>query len=216
MNAVVRFFMMLSEPVQMLRGFFVALLNGLPLDATWRFVGLPFVRRCGRWQVLLGRNECASSLSIGRRFRAISKLSQNSFGLIQRVNIRTISYGASLKIGDDVGVSGCTIAAASSVTIGNRVLIGSGAVIYDTDAHAIDPAERRANVRGKSAPIVIEDDVFIGARALVLKGVTIGRGSVVGAGAVVTKSVPPYSIVVGNPARIVGDSRKTGDGEGII
>jgi acetyltransferase-like isoleucine patch superfamily enzyme len=73
----------------------------------------------------------------------------------------------------------------------------------------VNPEERRAGYGGASRPIVIEDDVFIGARAIILKGVTIGKGCVVGAGAVVAKSVPPYSVVVGNPAKVVGDSRRS-------
>lgn len=61
---------------------------------------------------------------------------------------------------------------------------------------------------GKSCPICIGDNVFIGARAIILKGVTIGEGSVIGAGAVVAKDIPPFSIAVGNPVRVIGDSRK--------
>ena len=53
------------------------------------------------------------------------------------------------------------------------------------------------------APVIIEDDVWIGARAIILPGVIIGKGSVIGAGAVVAKSIPPYSVAVGNPARVV-------------
>ena len=58
-----------------------------------------------------------------------------------------------------------------------------------------------------AAPILIEDDAFIGARSIILKGVTIGKGSIIGAGAVVTRNVPEYSIVAGNPAKVIGDVR---------
>jgi len=114
-------------------------------------------------------------------------------------------------IGNNVGISGCTISASVSITIGNHVLVGSGAIITDGDAHPVDPDERRTGMTGVRAPVVVEDDVFIGARSIILKGVTIGRGSVIGAGAVVARDVPPYSVAVGNPARIVGNSRRRQD-----
>ena len=90
-------------------------------------------------------------------------------------------------------------------TIGNNVLIGSGCLISDTDSHPIDWEDRLydRNEKTRKVPIVIEDNVFIGARSIILKGVTIGEGAVIGAGSVVSKDVPPYSIVCGNPARVV-------------
>ena len=182
---------------QIPRNFIFGHFRGIGFDSSWRFYGLPWIRVGGR----------GSTISIGRNFTAGSKLSRNSFGIIQRVMIRTVGIGAKIVIGDYVGVSGCTITACRSVHIGNRVLIGSGAVIVDYDAHPIHP-EERLNGCGEVAPVVIEDDVFVGARAIILKGVTIGKGSVVGAGTVVAKSIPPYSIAIGNPVRIIGDSRK--------
>jgi acetyltransferase-like isoleucine patch superfamily enzyme len=149
-----------------------------------------------------------SSLSIGKKFIACSESRQNSLGVIQPVIIKTTGNNAKVVIGDDVGMSGCTISAATSITIGDHVLIGSGCLITDNDAHPVDPDARRAGVAGAAAPVVIEDDVFIGARAIILKGVTIGRGSVIGAGSIVTKSVPAFSVAAGNPARVVGSSRR--------
>ena len=94
-----------------------------------------------------------------------------------------------------------------SIRIGNNVLIGSGALITDNDAHGIHP-EHRNNVRHiLIAPIEIKDNVFIGARSIILKGVVIGEGAIVGAGAVVTRNVPDFAIVAGNPAKIIGDVR---------
>jgi len=83
------------------------------------------------------------------------------------------------------------------------VLIGSGCLITDSDAHPIDPDERRLGRGGLSKPIVIEDDVFIGARASILKGVSIGKGAVGGAGTVVTHDVAPRSRVAGNPMKVI-------------
>ena len=174
-------------------------MKGLRWHPDWRFRGLPVIS-------IKGRN---SVLKIGRAFTACSDPRWNSLGVFQPVIIKTVNHGAQIIIGDYVGVSGCTISATTSITIGNHVLLGSGCLITDSDAHPIDPDERRLGGGCVSKPIVIEDDVFIGARAIVLKGVTIGKGSVIGAGAVVSKSIPSYSIAVGNPAKVIGDSRKT-------
>ena len=106
-------------------------------------------------------------------------------------------------MGDNVGISGSTISARQSIIIGNNVLIGSGCVICDNDAHPIHPMNRQDDRKTEVSPIVIGDDVFVGARCIILKGVTIGRGSVIGAGSVVTKDVPPMCIYAGNPAKFI-------------
>ena len=186
------------EVSQWPRNLLFCVFHGLKFDTTWRFYGLPFIRKGGR----------GSKISIGRHFTAVSSNAHNSFGIIQKVVIRTVEHGASITIGNNVGISGCTISSGRSIIIGDNVLIGSGALISDGDAHALDPEDRRAGHGGNRAPVVIEEDVFIGARAIILKGVNIGKGAVIGAGAVVAKNIPPYSVVVGNPAKIIGDSRK--------
>jgi acetyltransferase-like isoleucine patch superfamily enzyme len=82
--------------------------------------------------------------------------------------------------------------------------VGANSVIVDTDFHPISPEDRILNPNeGKTADVIIEDDVFIGMNCLILKGVTIGRGSLIGAGSVVIKDVPPGMIVAGNPAEPV-------------
>ena len=164
---------------------------GMKTKRGWNFRGCPFIR-------VGGRN---SRIEIGENFTAISRIRDNSIGVPHKVIVRTISDDAEIVIGRDVGVSGCIISAAKSIRIGDRVLIGSGVLIFDSDLHPLESGIRHG--RGACAPIVIEDDVFIGARTIVLKGVTIGKGAIVGAGAVVTKDVPPDVRVAGNPARII-------------
>lgn len=91
-----------------------------------------------------------------------------------------------------------TLTAAKYVHIGKNAHIAREAVIRDYDGHYIDENSYRT-----AKPVIIGDNVWIGYRAMILKGVTIGDGSVIGANSVVTKDVPPHSVVVGNPARII-------------
>lgn len=123
--------------------------------------------------------------------------------MFQPVIITAWGPTAEVIIGDDVGLSGCSITAESRISIGNRVLIGAGALIIDTDAHSLSPEGRAAKEPAYTAPIEVGDDVFIGARAIILKGVKIGQGAVSGAGAVVARDAHARSIAGGNPARIV-------------
>jgi maltose O-acetyltransferase len=88
------------------------------------------------------------------------------------------------------------------ITIGNDVLIGPKTIIWGRD-HGIQKGELIRFQKRVKAPINIGDDVWIGARATILKGVTIGNGAIIGAGAVVTKDVPENAIVVGNPGKVI-------------
>jgi len=87
------------------------------------------------------------------------------------------------------------------ISIGNNVSIAYNVLIQDSDYHTM--YDERGNEKPQTLPIVIEDDVWIGANAIILKGVTLGKGCVVAAGSVVTKGVPAYALVGGNPARII-------------
>lgn len=110
--------------------------------------------------------------------------------------------GGTLEIGERTLVNyGGSIAAAQLVRIGARCLIGTHAIIMDNDFHRLEP-ERRLE-RPESRPIIIEDNVWIGARVIVLPGVTIGEGSCIGAASLVTQDVPSRSLAVGVPARVV-------------
>ena len=88
------------------------------------------------------------------------------------------------------------------IYIGKHVMIGPKTIIWARD-HGMEPGKPMKHQGYTSAPVVIKDDVWIGARVTILKGVTIGEGAVVAAGAVVTKDVPPYTIVAGVPAKVI-------------
>lgn len=95
------------------------------------------------------------------------------------------------------------IASNELVRIGRNVMIADQVTIRDTD-HSISSIDRPMIDQGiETAPVIIGDDVWIGHGASILKGVTVGEGSVIAAGAVVTKDVPPFAIVGGVPARII-------------
>lgn len=115
----------------------------------------------------------------------------------------TAHDGGRLEIGDRVFVNyGCSISAHTLVRIGSGSLIGQYTIIMDCDYHSPDSSESH----GESRPIVIEDGVWIGARAIVLKGVKIGSKAVVAAGSVVTRDVAPGAMVAGVPARVIRQS----------
>lgn len=133
-----------------------------------------------------------------------------------------IPHSGHISIGDWCYVGpGSKIWSMSSVHIGDRVFISHGVQIFDNNSHSLSAGERHDRYRelrtvGRhlkqeqvtAKAVIIEDDVWLGFNVAVMKGVTVGRGAVVGACAVVVDDVAPFSVVVGNPARQVGNSRQ--------
>lgn len=122
----------------------------------------------------------------------------------KNVNIeKGAQFSAEVSLGDNSGI-GVNAIISSYVTIGNDVMMGPYCMMFTTN-HGIDdlsvPMWKQPSTEPK--PIIIEDDVWIGARVIILPGVQVGKGSVIGAGSVVTHNVEPYSIVAGNPARLI-------------
>lgn len=119
----------------------------------------------------------------------------------KKVNIqRKAIIARRVRIGDCSGI-GEKCLVQGNVKIGNHVMMGPEVIIY-TQNHRFDRIDITMDEQGFSdeKAVIIEDDVWIGARVIILPGVTIGKGSVIGAGSVVTKTIPEYSIAVGNPA----------------
>lgn len=145
-----------------------------------------------------------SSFNFGsKRIRALcGKLMLRYCG--NNVNIeKGAQFSSEISLGNNSGI-GVNAQISSEVTIGNDVMMGPYCFIY-TSNHCMDRTDIPMWKQGftTALPVIIEDDVWIGARVIILPGVHIGRGSVIGAGSVVTKNVPPYSVVGGNPARIL-------------
>jgi maltose O-acetyltransferase len=133
----------------------------------------------------------------------------NNVVMGSRVKIRAASilFGSPtkpLKMGDDIYINAkCVLHGGSEqLTIGNRVTMAIGVLIH-TDSGPNTSPLLQTHYPIKAAPVTIEDDVWIGDYAIILPGVTIGKGSVVGAHALVKEDVPPGSVVVGQPARVV-------------
>lgn len=127
-----------------------------------------------------------------------------------------------LVIGHNTGLSSCCIWVKKKIVIGNNVKIGGDCILMDTDAHNLDYTIRRSKLRNdkgvpidsitaKAIPIIIEDDVLIGTRCIILKGVTIGARSIIGSGSVVTHSIPSDCIAAGNPCRVIRLINKNND-----
>ncbi|KAH8848277.1 hypothetical protein MCOR27_001185 [Pyricularia oryzae] len=115
-----------------------------------------------------------------------------------------MDYGYNVKFGKNVYVnSNSTWIDTCTITVGARTLIGPNCSFY-SGTHPLDPRIRNGT-RGPELgkPIVIEEDCWLGGGVTVLAGITIGKGSTVGAGSIVTRDVPPFSCVVGNPARLL-------------
>jgi maltose O-acetyltransferase len=109
---------------------------------------------------------------------------------------------AKMTIGDDCVIHvGCLFELGDTVTIGNRVTLGNGVMVITT-THQLGPKDHRAGLRIRH-PVVIEDGAWIGARSVILPGVTVGAGAIVDAGTTVNKSVPPNTRVRGTPAKVV-------------
>lgn len=149
--------------------------------------------------------ETGAQIRIGRDVVLCSRSQDTALGVNHPVVLRAMAPGAVIEIGDGTGLSGASICAQVGVHIGQRCLLGADVMVVDTDFHPLAAADRHRGLAAAAhAPVWIGDDVFIGARACVLKGVRIGDGAVVGCAAVVTHDVGPGAVVAGNPARVVG------------
>jgi acetyltransferase-like isoleucine patch superfamily enzyme len=124
---------------------------------------------------------------------------------LRQTNYQIVIYagkGAEVKIGDNVTINqGAEISSAKQIVIGDSSLIGDHAIVYDTDWHGKDGQKAEAK------PVIIGRHVWIGARAIILKGVKIGDNAIVGAGSVVTHDVETNTIVAGNPAKVIGQTK---------
>ena len=158
----------------------------------------------GGFEISINAN---SILEVGSNCIFRSKSKYNMVGVNKKVSIG-VGKNAELIIGNNCGFSGTSIYAANSIKIGDYCNFGGNTFVWDTDFHPLDFNDRRVHKVDKinTSPIVIGNDVFIGANSIILKGVTIGDRTIIGAGSVVTKSIPTDEIWAGNPAKLIRKS----------
>lgn len=150
-------------------------------------------------------NKKGANITIGDNCLIKSSFLSNLVGLYSRTIIVTRVEGASISIGNNVGISGATIYARKGITIGDNSNIGGNTKILDNDFHPIDPQARIEDDKTKigTASIYIGKNCFIGCNALILKGTHIGDNCVVGAGAVVSGRFEDNCVIAGNPAKVI-------------
>ena len=169
-------------------------IRGFQISTPIRLFGHPI---CSRYP--------GSSISLGSHVTLDSSVRANPLGGSSPCVLRTMTSAARLTLGDRVGLSSSIIVAGNSVEIGQDTILGAGAMVLDNDFHALGPGFSWLTEYSKnSKPVKIGRGCFIGARSIILKGVTLGDRVIIGAGSVVTKDVPAFSVAAGNPARIVG------------
>lgn len=181
----------LMKPVNALYNWFALITNDVIYTSDLRLGGRLLIRNRG-------------TLSLGKGVTITSSLSANPVGGQSRT-VLYVSPGGQLKIEDHASLSNVTIFCQDAMDIGENVMLGGGVQIYDSNFHSTDYAKRisRPDPDIRTAPVVIKEGAFIGTCSLILKGVTIGRRSVIAAGSVVVTSVPDGEIWGGNPAKFI-------------
>lgn len=174
----------------------MAWLKGLKIGKDFGCKGVPYFYRSPHTHIVIG-DHC----------RIWSSYSSNNIGSMQRSRICTQTPSAQIIIGNHVGMSAVTIVSHQSITIDDYAMIGAGTLITDSDWHCLSPnvAERHSQ-NGKSAPVHIGRNAFIGTRCIILKGVSIGENAVIGAGSVVTHDIPANAVAGGNPCHVIQQS----------
>ena len=166
---------------------------GLELGNHILFNGRPYLARESGSRIVLGDRVCLNS-----------SLRSNPIGCSRPVSLRTTRPGAEIILGRGVGLSGNAVCAALRIHIGEGTFVGADAMVFDNDFHSpVGEWNWGAATPENPRPVIIGRGVFIGARALILKGVTIGDRAIIGAGAVVAVDVPARHLAVGNPAQIL-------------
>ena len=143
-----------------------------------------------------------SMMKIGKECSFISKSYHNLAGINHNCVISTVRRNARLVIGDNCGFSGTVVCTAEKIEIGNNVLFGVNTFVSDYDYHNINPELRRKTCE-VTEPVRIEDNVWLGMNVVVLKGVSIGKNSVIGANSIVVKNIPENVIAAGNPCKVI-------------
>lgn len=183
-------------------------------DRWWNSYLVAFCRKRNEiilsdWKSLRFNGKCLFAVAPGSKICIGKNVVINSSHHTVAPSLSKISVeGGELTIGDNSGLSSSVIICKERVSIGSNVNIGAGCLILDTNMHSTDwriRADRSLDRPDKAdkKPVIIEDNVFIGARCIIGKGVTIGHCSMIAAGSVVIKDIPANCIAAGNPCKVV-------------
>jgi acetyltransferase-like isoleucine patch superfamily enzyme len=168
-------------------------------STSWR--GVRLGRGCRFYGRTLFRRAPGSRLEVGDQCEFRSAHWSNPAGVSRPCMLNTAGADSRLVIGAHCGLSGTVLTAVESVEFGDRVLCGTNVTIIDSDFHAL--SRRSSDAAVETAPIYKGDDVWLGVNVIVLKGVTIGEGSVIAAGSVVVDSLPLHVLAGGYPAKVL-------------
>lgn len=158
---------------------------------------------CRFWKRPVFYKEVGAKIVIGNECIIRSDFDSNLVGVNRRSIISAHTNNAVISIGNNCAFSGVSLSSKVSIQIGDNVLVGANSMITDFDWHSFDPLDRDNKNKIKAKKIIIEDNVWIGAYCIILKGVKIGKNTVIGGGSVVTKDMPENSICAGNPCKVL-------------
>ncbi len=176
-----------------------------------------YLKKCGvetelGYVTLYGKpiihKEPGSIIRMGKDVVLTSDSEVNTAGINHPVIIATHSKDAEIILENNVGMSGVSINCVSRCVFKEGVMLGANVNVWDTDFHPIDPQRRihqTSIMDAKSSPIILEKNVWVGANTTILKGITIGENTVVGAMSLVNKNLPSNSVCAGNPAKKIKD-----------
>lgn len=173
---------------------FLKLKQNVSFGAGLSLIDAPLIDIRYNFSLIIGRNVTLNSRNKGYHL--------NMFG-----PVKLFADGSNAKIitGDRTRIHGACIHASDSIHIGKNCLIAANSHIIDNHGHSLSfsDVEQRILTCGIPQPVMIGDNVWIGANCVIMPGVTIGNGAVIGANSVVTKDIPPMCVAAGNPARVV-------------
>ncbi|MEI6520978.1 MAG: acyltransferase [bacterium] len=201
MRNIIRFFIkLLFNLIQIYHNiinYIILKSNHVVFDETPRIKGIIFLLNQG-------------NIHLGKKVSINSNWISNPIGGGFKSSIVVTEKDAQLSIGNGSGLSNVSIVCSECIEIGRYVRIGGGTKIYDTDFHSLNVGIRVSPLdKGTTAKVKIDDGVYIGGSCTILKGVTIGEQSVVGASSVVTRDIPAFQVWAGVPAKYIRDLTET-------
>lgn len=171
----------------------------ITLGVNINFVGIPLVSARNGGKISIGSNVTLNSLNDGYHINMHSP-----------TKLYADRPNAEIIVGDNTRINGACIHAYKKIHIGKNCLIAANVQIMDGSGHdlSFDNPSDRINTTGDVKPVIIHDNVWIGANSIILPGVTIGQGSVIAAGSVVVKDIPSIVVAGGNPAKVIKEAKK--------